>query len=49
MWNNEKLFITASIGVAFGAHLEVEELLSAADDLLYKVKREGRNRVYCTS
>ncbi len=49
VWNNEKLFITASIGVAFGAHLEVEELLSAADDLLYKVKREGRNRVYCTS
>ncbi|MBO1255887.1 diguanylate cyclase [Alteromonas sp. 5E99-2] len=48
-WNNDKLFITASIGVAFGAQLEVETLLSAADDLLYKVKREGRNRVYCTN
>lgn len=45
-FDKEHLFITSSIGVAFGNNSDVESLLSDADDWLYKAKREGRNRVY---
>jgi diguanylate cyclase (GGDEF)-like protein len=38
--------VTASFGIATrGAGATVEELLHAADDALYRAKRDGRNRV----
>ena len=46
VFGEEKLFVTASIGVAFGCDSNIETLLSDADDLLYKAKRGGRNRVH---
>jgi diguanylate cyclase (GGDEF)-like protein len=46
VFEKERLSITSSIGVAFGNNAELENLLSDADDWLYKAKREGRNRVY---
>ena len=46
--NNKKISITISIGVSQfpdnGATLE--ELIQSADEMLYKAKREGKNRVF---
>ena len=40
--------VTASFGVACSQeHQTVEALLRAADELLYRAKREGKNRVAC--
>lgn len=37
--------ITASVGVAASADLEIEALLEAADRALYRAKRQGKNQV----
>jgi len=40
------LYITLSIGVAFGKnHKNFDELVKAADNMVYKAKENGRNRV----
>jgi diguanylate cyclase (GGDEF)-like protein len=47
----DSLFVTASLGVSSypAAHVHTtEELVRAADEALYRAKREGRNRVCLT-
>jgi diguanylate cyclase (GGDEF)-like protein len=45
--NNKKISITISIGVSQFPNngLTLEELVRSADEMLYKAKREGKNRV----
>jgi diguanylate cyclase (GGDEF)-like protein len=45
--NDECKFVTASFGIAFfpSNGIELNELISKADDLLYKAKKSGKNRV----
>lgn len=43
---NESLYVTASMGVTFSESDNIEAMLALADSLLYKAKREGRNRIY---
>jgi diguanylate cyclase len=46
MYNNERLLITFSAGVALRAGTEDQtSLIKRADDALYKAKRAGKNRV----
>ncbi len=47
--NRQKIRVTISTGIYFGpasAKENVDELLKEADEMLYKVKEAGRNRVY---
>lgn len=45
-FGGEKIRFTISCGVAFGKnHSSLEELISAADELVYKAKENGRNRL----
>ncbi|BAO43084.1 GGDEF domain-containing protein [Thiolapillus brandeum] len=44
--DGEKLFVTASFGVAAG-HEKLEALFRDADSALYRAKMDGRNRVEC--
>ena len=45
--NNQELKCTVSIGLAAvrGSEKDLEELLKRADEMLYKAKKEGRNRI----
>ena len=46
MYNNQKLLITFSAGVALHAHGESQEsIIQRADEALYKAKKAGKNRV----
>jgi diguanylate cyclase (GGDEF)-like protein len=45
---NTEIRITISIGAAcLGSGMQPEDLYKAADDMLYKAKRSGRNQVCC--
>jgi diguanylate cyclase (GGDEF)-like protein len=45
--NNEYKFVTASFGISFAPlnGIDINQLIKKADDLLYKAKQSGKNRV----
>lgn len=46
-FNSENKFVTASFGISFFPlnSIDINELINKADDLLYKAKKSGKNRV----
>jgi len=46
---NASISITVSIGVCCEPHKTLEEMLAAADAMLYQCKRSGRNRVLASA
>ena len=47
LWEKQRIPLTLSVGVAVasGGEADSQELIKAADDALYRAKKEGRNRV----
>jgi len=45
IWEDEKLIVTASIGLTYQYQASADAMLKIADENLYKAKNSGRNRV----
>jgi diguanylate cyclase (GGDEF)-like protein len=47
LWSNERLTVTASLGVtqAESGELDIDAIIGRADSALYRAKQQGRNRV----